>query len=61
MILAEIVPLITSPMGIFLTVMAIILLAPLLLNRIKIPHVIGLIIACVCVGPYGFNLLGRDM
>lgn len=64
MILAEIAvrePLITSPMGIFLTVMTIILLAPLLLNRIKIPHVIGLIIAGVCVGPYGFNLLGRDM
>lgn len=54
-------PLITSPMGIFLTVLAIILLAPLLLNRIKIPHVIGLIIAGVCVGPHGFNILGRDM
>lgn len=54
-------PLITSPMEIFLTVLAIILLAPLLLNRIKIPHVIGLIIAGVCVGPYGFNILGRDM
>lgn len=60
-ILAEVQPLVTSPMEIFLTVLAIILLAPVLLNRIKIPHVIGLIIAGVLVGPHGFNILGRDM
>ena len=54
-------PLITSPVPIFLTVMAIILVTPLLLNRLKIPHVIGLILAGVAVGPYGFGLLARDM
>lgn len=42
-------------------VLAIILLAPLLLSRLKIPNIIGLIIAGVAVGPYGFNLLARDM
>lgn len=54
-------PLISSPVPIFLTVMAILLVTPLLLNRLKIPHVIGLIIAGVAVGPHGFGLLARDM
>lgn len=54
-------PVITEPVPIFLTVMAIILVTPLLLNRLKIPHVIGLIIAGIAVGPYGFALLDRDM
>lgn len=54
-------PLITSPMAIFLVVLLIILVTPLLLNKLRIPHVIGLIVAGVCVGPYGFNLLARDM
>ncbi len=54
-------PLISQPVPIFLTVMAIILLTPMLLGRLKIPNVIGLIIAGVAVGPHGFNLLARDM
>lgn len=54
-------PLITQPVPIFLTVMAIILITPLLLNRLKIPHVIGLILAGVAVGPHGFGVLARDM
>ena len=54
-------PLITDPVSIFLTVLLIILIAPILFNRLKIPHVIGLIVSGVAVGPYGFNLLARDM
>lgn len=54
-------PLISQPVPIFLTVMAILLVTPLLLNRLKIPHVIGLIIAGVAVGPHGFGVLDRDM
>lgn len=54
-------PLISQPVPIFLTVMGIILVAPLLLNRLKIPHVIGLILAGVAVGPDGFGVLARDM
>lgn len=53
-------PLITSPVAIFLTVLLIILLAPLLLNKLKIPHIIGLIAGGMLVGPYGFGLLARD-
>jgi Kef-type K+ transport system membrane component KefB len=49
-----------NPVIIFSLVLFIILFAPLLLNKIKVPHLIGLIVAGVIVGPYGFNLLLRD-
>lgn len=61
MTLLDTQPLISQPVPIFLTVMGIILVAPLLLNRLKIPHVIGLILAGVAVGPNGFGVLARDM
>lgn len=44
----------------FLVILVIILFAPLLLNKVKIPHILGLIIAGVIIGPYGINLLERD-
>lgn len=50
----------SNPVIIFSLVLFIILFAPILLNRIKIPHIIGLIIAGIIVGPYGLNLLLRD-
>ena len=49
-----------NPVVIFSLVLFIILFAPLLLNRLKIPHIIGLIVAGIIVGPYGLNLLLRD-
>lgn len=52
--------LVSDPVLIFFIVLAIILLAPVLLNRLKIPHIIGLIVAGVIVGPYGIGLLARD-
>ena len=52
--------LITQPVQIFLIVLVIILLAPLLLNKLKIPHIIGMIAAGVIVGPYGFDILDND-
>lgn len=53
-------PLVTQPVQIFFIVLAIILFAPLLLNKLKIPHIIGMIVAGVVVGPYGFNILADD-
>lgn len=44
----------------FLVVLIIILSAPLLLNKIKVPHLLGLIIAGAVIGPNGFNVLTRD-
>ncbi|HUC80569.1 MAG TPA: cation:proton antiporter, partial [Flavisolibacter sp.] len=49
-----------NPVVIFSLVLFIILFAPILFNRIKVPHIIGLILAGVIVGPYGTNLLLRD-
>ena len=34
--------------------------APLLLNKLRIPHLLGLIIAGAIIGPHGFNLVLRD-
>ena len=53
-------PVVTQPVAIFLIVLVIILLAPILLNKLKIPHIIGLIVAGIIIGPYGFNILDRD-
>lgn len=50
----------TNPVAIFLLVMSIILAAPLLFKRIKVPNIVGLIIAGAIVGPHGLNLLERD-
>ena len=60
MIAAATQALVTQPVQIFLIVLAIILFAPLLLNKLKIPHIIGMIGAGVVVGPYGFNVLDND-
>ena len=49
---------ITDP--IFLLVLLIILFAPILLNKLRIPHIIGMILAGLAVGEHGFNILARD-
>ena len=50
----------TNPVLIFFIVLTIILLAPLLLNKLRIPHIIGLIIAGMLVGPNGLGLVLPD-
>ncbi|HSP82732.1 MAG TPA: cation:proton antiporter [Gillisia sp.] len=50
----------TNPVLKFLLILIIILSAPLLLNRLKIPPLLGLIIAGAIVGPNGFYLMERD-
>ena len=52
--------LITDPTWIFSVVLGIILFAPLLLRRLRVPPIIGLILAGILVGQYGFNLLAHD-
>lgn len=51
---------ISNPVIKFLLILVIILLAPILLNRIKIPPLLGLIIAGTIVGPKGLGLIERD-
>lgn len=51
---------IDKPVFIFTLVLLIILLVPLFLRRVRIPTLIGLIVAGIVVGPKGLNLLQRD-
>ena len=44
----------------FMLIMAIVLAAPLLLNKLKVPYLLGLIIAGAVIGPHGLNLVLRD-
>ena len=50
----------SNPVLIFSLVLFIILFVPLLLNKIRVPYVIGLILAGVAIGEHGLNLLKRD-
>lgn len=50
----------TNPVLKFLVILVIILFAPILLNKIRIPQILGLIIAGAIIGPNGINLLLRD-
>ena len=49
-----------NPVIIFSLVLFIILFAPIVFNKIKVPPIIGLILAGIIIGPYGLNLLLRD-
>jgi Kef-type K+ transport system membrane component KefB len=49
-----------NPVLIFSLILFIILFAPIIFNKIKIPHLIGLIVAGALIGPYGLNLMLRD-
>lgn len=51
---------ITDPVAVFLTILAVMLVAPLLVERLKLPGIIGLILAGVVVGPHGLGILERD-
>ncbi len=51
---------ITDPVVKFLIILLIILVIPLVSERIKVPQLLGMIIAGVVIGPYGLNLLARD-
>jgi len=51
---------ITDPVPVFLIIMAIMLVAPLLFERFKLPGIVGLILAGVVVGPNGLGMLERD-
>jgi Kef-type K+ transport system membrane component KefB len=50
----------TNPVLKFLLILVLILFAPIILNKIKIPHLLGLIIAGAVIGPNGINLMERD-
>ena len=51
---------ITDPTLIFFVVLLIILFAPIIMGKLRIPHIIGMVLAGVLVGKYGLNILERD-
>jgi len=51
---------ITNPVLIVALAMALFLVAPLLFERLRVPGIIGLIVAGAVVGPHGAGLLDRD-
>lgn len=46
-----------NPILIFSLMLLIILLSPIILRKLKIPSIIGLILAGIAIGPYGFGIL----
>lgn len=51
---------ITSPTMIFFVVLCIILFAPIVMGKLRIPHIVGMVLAGVVIGPYGLNVLAKD-
>ena len=51
---------ITNPTLIFLVVLLVILSAPIVMGKLRIPHIIGMVLAGVMLGKYGFDILERD-
>ncbi len=51
---------ITDPTLIFFVVLLIILFAPIIMGKLRIPHIIGMVLAGVAIGQYGLNILERD-
>lgn len=53
-------PLVEEPVAVFLTIIAVILIAPLLLSQLHLPGIIGLILGGILIGPHGLHLLTTD-
>lgn len=51
---------IENPVAIFLTIMALILVTPLLSERFRLPGIVGIILGGMVVGPNGLHLLSAD-
>ncbi|MBX7058588.1 MAG: cation:proton antiporter [Leptospirales bacterium] len=51
---------VSDPVLIFAIVLFVILAAPALARRLRVPGIIGLILAGAVIGPHGFHLLDRD-
>ena len=51
---------INDPTLIFFVVLLIVLFAPIIMSKLRIPHIIGMVLAGVLIGQYGLNILQRD-
>ena len=50
-----------NPVLIFALILLIILFAPIILERIRIPGIIGLIVSGAIIGPHGFGMLEKSL
>ena len=51
---------ITDPTLIFLIVLCIILLSPVVMGKLRIPHIVGLVLSGVVIGPDGLGILAHS-
>lgn len=51
---------ITDTTWIFFLVLCIILFAPIIFTKMRLPHIIGMILAGLLIGPHGLNVLDYD-
>jgi len=51
---------ITDPVAVFLVMISLLLITPLLFERLRLPGIVGLILAGVVIGPHGLGILERD-
>jgi Kef-type K+ transport system membrane component KefB len=51
---------ISDPTHIFFVVLLIVLFAPIIMSKLRIPHIIGMVLAGVLIGKHGFDVLERD-
>ncbi|MBN2611537.1 MAG: cation:proton antiporter [Bacteroidales bacterium] len=49
-----------DPVMVFFVIMLIVLVAPPLFKKVRVPAIVGLILSGLLIGPYGINLLARD-
>ncbi len=49
-----------SPVPVFLLLLLIVLVAPLLMNKLSLPVIVGFILAGMAIGPHGLNLLAKN-
>ncbi len=50
----------SDPVAIFLVMVTLLLVTPLVFERLRLPGIVGLILAGVMVGPHGLGILERD-
>lgn len=49
-----------DPTWVFFIVLLIILFAPIIMGKLRIPHIIGMVLFGVLIGEYGLNIIERD-
>jgi Kef-type K+ transport system membrane component KefB/nucleotide-binding universal stress UspA family protein len=49
-----------EPVAVFLAIMAVVLISPILSERVRLPGIVGIILGGMFIGPYGLNLLAAQ-